>query len=468
MCRQVALNNPAAQGCLPLNLFGEFNFDPAAKAYAYGTVVQDTKLTQHVAAANLRGDLFALPGGNFGFATGAEFRAEDASGVADPDSAANNFYTGPGSGITGPATKIVEGYLELSAPLLSNVSFAQELELNGAVRVTNYSTSGTEFTWKVGATWSPIDELRFRATRSRDIRAANFFELYNPTVASFQFLVDPARGDGASSLTSVTLSGNPDLSPEKADTFTAGVVLTPVPRLNFAVDYYDIKVDNVISTLGGQTIVNRCAQGATELCPLIERDASNAITRVNNTLLNLNQLKTRGLDIEASFTLPAGPGDLSLRALGTYVFDLITVDAAGQIDRAGQNGSPVSQESGVPDFTGRMLLDYTTERWEVGVEADYVSGGKYNATQIGPGEKGYDPALPNSVSDNTIGDYWYFDARIAVRPLEQVPDFELFARVDNLFDRDPPNDIPSSYGAHNPVLYDSVGRMFRMGARVEF
>ena len=466
VCRQVALGNPAAAGCLPLNLFGEFHFDPAAKDYAYGTVMQDTKLTQHVVVANLSGNLFQLPGGDFGFATGAEFRVEDASGTTDPDSAANNFYTSPGSGITGPATKIIEGYVELAAPLLSGVRFAELLEVTGAVRVTDYSTSGTEFTWKVGGTWAPFDALRFRVTRSRDIRAPNFFELYNPTVSSFQFIVDPPGT--ASSLTAVTLSGNPGLSPERADTFTAGVVVMPLPRLNFAIDYYDIALENVISTLGGQTIVNRCFQGASDLCPLIERDASGALTRVNNTLLNLNELKTRGLDIEASFVTPIGPGDLSLRALGTYVFDLITVDAAGQVDRAGQVGAPVSQESGVPDFTGRFVADYSTEMWEIGLEAEYIAGGVYNVTQIGPGQEGYGPTLRNSVSDNLIGDYWYFDARAAVRPLRSMPDLEFFLRVDNLFDRDPPNNIPSSYGAHNPVLYDPVGRMYRMGARVEF
>jgi len=467
VCRAVAQGVPGAEGCLPLNLFGENNFDPAARNYAYGTVMQDTKLTQHVWAANLSGSLFELPGGDFGFATGAEYRIEDADGTVDADSAANNYYTSPGAGITGPATKVAEGYVELAAPLLSGVAFAEYLELTGAARVTDYSTSGTEFTWKVGGTWEPVTGLRFRATRSRDIRAPNFFELYNPTVSSFQFIVDPERGDNASSLTSVTLSGNPGLQPEKADTFTAGVVVQPLSSLNLAVDYYSIEVENVISTLGGQTIVDRCFGGATDLCPLIERDESNAITRVNNTLLNLNQLKTKGIDIEATFTTPIGQGDFTLRGLGTYVFDLVTVDAAGMVDRAGQVGSPVSQESGVPDFTGRIIADYAMDRWEIGLEAEYISSGVYNVNQIGPGQDGYDPTLPNSVSDNLVGDYWYFDARLAVRPLAN-PDIEFYLRVDNLFDKDPPNNMPSSYGSTNPILYDVVGRMYRMGVRFDF
>ncbi|WP_160486244.1 TonB-dependent receptor plug domain-containing protein [Aurantiacibacter rhizosphaerae] len=468
VCRQVALGNPDAAGCAPLNLFGENNFSPAAKAYTYGTVMQETELSRQVIAANVSGDLFELPGGPLGFALGAEYRVEDAEGTTDPDSAANNFYTSPGSGITGPAVRVKEAYLELAAPLLSGVSGAELLEINGAARVTDYSTSGTEITWKVGGTWEPVNGVRFRVTRSRDIRAPNFFELYNPSVASFQFLVDPQDPSGASSLTSVRLSGNPGLNPERANTLTAGVVLSPVQGLNLAVDYYNIDLDDVISTLGGQTILNRCASGAVELCDLVTRSNTGALVALNNTLLNLNQLKTKGVDIEASYSLPVGNGDLTLRALGTYVFDLITVDQAGEVDRAGQNGSPVSQESGVPDFTGRMFAEYETEKWEIGLEAEYISGGLYNATQIGPDQDGYDPTLPNSVSDNSIDDYWYFDARVAFRPLTDRPEVEIFARVDNLFDKDPPNQFPSSYGVTNPILYDVVGRMYRMGVRFEY
>ncbi|MEN7538284.1 TonB-dependent receptor domain-containing protein [Aurantiacibacter flavus] len=468
ICRQVALGNPAAAGCLPLNLFGENNFDPAARDYAYGTVMQDTKLSRQVLAANISGDLFELPGGPLGFAVGAEYRVEDADGTADPDSVANNFYTSPGAAISGPAVKVKEGYIELAAPLLSGVAGAELLELNGAVRVTDYSTSGTEWTWKIGGTWEPLEGVRFRLTRSRDIRAPNFFELNNPSVASFQFLVDPENEQAGSSLVSVRLSGNPGLKPESADTLTAGVVLSPFDRFNLAVDYFDIKLSDVISTLGGETILRRCSEGATNLCELISRDGGGALLAINNTLLNLNELNTRGIDIEAGYSLPVGTGDLSFRALGTYVFDLITVDQAGEVNRAGQNGSPVSQESGLPDFTGRFIAEYETPKWEVGLEAEYISSGLYNTTQIGPDQVGYDPTLSGSISDNSIDEYLYVDMRFAYRPMTDRPELELFARIDNLFDRDPPNNIPSSYGVTNPILYDVVGRMYRMGVRFEY
>lgn len=466
VCRST-LTNPG-NGCAPLNLFGENNFSAAAHDYAYGTVRQDTKLTQHVAAFNIQGDLFQLPGGALAVATGVEYRVEDVQGASDPDSAANNFYTSPGSGITGPATKVKEGYVEVAAPLASDVAFARFLELNGAVRLTDYSTSGSEVTWKLGAVWEPIEGVRLRATRSRDIRAPNFFELNNPVIASFQFLVDPL-GSGGSSLTAVTLSGNPALQPEKADTFTAGVVLSPSSRLRFAVDYYDIKLDGAISTLGGQTILNRCASGATELCALVNRDGAGNLLSVDNTRLNLNQVKTRGLDLEASYTMPAGAGDLSLRLLGTYVFDLITVDSSGSTDRAGQNGSPVSQESGVPDFIGTAYLNYAENAWQGGVEVRYISAGLYDVTKIGPHQDGYAPTLPNSISDNKIGSYWYVNANLAFNVWEgEKRKAQLFGRVDNLLDKDPPNNIPSSYGVTNPVLYDVVGRTYKIGMRVNF
>ncbi|PTS88625.1 hypothetical protein DBR17_04330, partial [Sphingomonas sp. HMWF008] len=272
VCRSTLTSptNPLVAGCKPLNLFGQNRFDPAAVAYAYGTASQRTHLTQQVAALNLQAELFELPGGTLTLAGGGEYRVEKVEGTADPISSALRFLTSPGQGITGPAVKVKEGYAEIAAPLLKDLPFARSLSLNGAVRVTDYSTSGSVMSWKVGGVWEPAQFLRLRVTRSRDIRAPNFFELYAPASTSFQFLTDP-RTSG-SSLTSVVLGGNANLKPEIADTFTAGVVLLPTRGIRLSADYYDINLDGAISTLGGQVILNRCEAGATTFCSLVTRD----------------------------------------------------------------------------------------------------------------------------------------------------------------------------------------------------
>lgn len=473
VCRSTLISpstaiDPVTGACSPLNLFGQNQFSQAAVDYAYGTAWQKTKMTQAVFAANIAGSLFELPGGPLKIAFGGEYRVEDVVGKTDSISPTLRFITSAGTGISGRAIKVKEGYLEFFAPLLTNLPGAKSLSVDGAVRVTDYSTSGSVTSWKLGGVYEPFDFLRLRATRSRDIRAPNFFELYAPNSATFAFLTDPRTG--ASSLTSVVGGGNVGLKPEIANTFTAGVVLSPARRLNLSVDYFDIKLDGAITTLGGQIIVNRCEAGATALCALVTRDSSGALSRVMNSNLNLNTLKSRGFDIEASYSLPVAGGNLSLRALGTYTLDLITVDTAGvAVDRANQNGGPVSQPSGVPRFMGSGFVAYSHGPLSSTVQLRYVSKGLYNTTLIGPGQAGYSPTLPNSISDNNVGDYWLTNLNFQY---DVVSDgrrkMQLFGVVNNLFDRNPPNDLPSSFGVTNPVLYDVIGRTFKAGVRFNF
>jgi outer membrane receptor protein involved in Fe transport len=468
VCRTTLTNptNPYVQGCVPINIFGQGNWNPAAKSYAFGNAVQDTKLTQNVAALNLRGDLFHLPGGPFAVAFGAEYRVEDVSGTADPVSSQLRFYTSPGSGISGPAIKVKEGYIEVGAPILADVPFAHTLSLNGAYRYTDYSTSGGVSTWKVGAVWEPVRQLRLRVTRSRDIRAPNFFELYNPTVSSFQNVFDPLNG-GQQFLVSTRSGGNPDLQPEKADTFTAGVVISPIGNLRLSLDYYDITLYGAISTVGAQTIVTGCAQGHAAYCNFVQRDSAGMLAIVTNPYLNVSRLKSRGLDIEGSYNTRVGPGDLSVRALATRLFKYDPIGDGR--NRAGMNGSPVSVPSGLPKWNVNGYLTYSLSPVTAGVEVRYISPGIYNIALIGPGQAGYDPSLPNSVSNNHVPARTYVNLNASVDVLGNGPrKVQVFGVVDNLFDVDPPNQMPSSFAVTNPALYDVIGRTFRFGVRFAY
>lgn len=465
ICRAVLQGIAAAAGCQPLNIFGEGSPSAAAAQYVSGTVEQDTTLKQHVAALVVQGDLAQLPGGTLAIATGVEFRKDQATGTADPISTALGFYTGPGAPISG-SVDVWEGFVEVVAPVIDMV------ELNGAVRMTDYSTSGSVTTWKVGADFAPTDWLRFRATRSRDIRAPNIFELFGPLQSSFQSVTDPQNGS-AQVLASVLLGGNANLQPERADTWTAGVVLQPeigTGNLRLSVDYYDIQLDGAVSTLGAQVLVNRCAAGATDLCQFIDRDAANQITTIRNFNLNLNTLITRGWDIEASYSLPVGEGDLTLRALATIVDDLTTVDSTGAaVDRAGMNGSPVSQPSGVPRYIINSYLTYDVNRFAAQLQMRHISSGAYNTTLVGPGDEGYDPALANSINDNSIGAWTYFNLNASYDLwAEGSRNLELFGVINNLFDKDPPVDAPSSFGPTNNVLYDVIGRSYKLGLRFRY
>ena len=471
-------NDPA---CVPLNPFGQGASSAAARSYVTGTAMQDTTLSQHVAALTLRGDIIELWAGPLGFAGGVEYRKDIVTSLVDPISAANDFFTSPGGGITGgsQSLNVKEGFLELALPIARDLPFARHAEINGAVRVTDYSNSGRVETWKVGADWEPFEFLRLRGTRSRDIRAPNLFELYGAPQSSFQTVDDPVNG-GARGLYPTLLSGNPDLEPEIADTWTAGAIVTAelgsAGRLRLSADWFDIALEGAISTLGAQTIVNRCAGGVASLCSLVTRNPAGIITQIVNPNLNLNTLITRGWDFEADYSLPfdrvfaGSDGDLNFRVLATFVKDLITVDTAGvAIDRAGQNGAGVSQPSGLPDYTVNGYITYRSDPFSAQIQIRHISDGVFQVTNIGPGQAGYDPLLPNSVSDNLVEAVTYVNLNAQYTLWSEGDQrVELYGVVNNLFDKDPPNNLPSSFGPTNNVLYDVVGRSYKVGLRLRF
>jgi outer membrane receptor protein involved in Fe transport len=483
VCRST-LTDPT-NGCAPLNPFGSNNISAAALAYTFGTAVQSYKFIQHVGAANIHGDLFELPGGPVSIASGVEWRRDTALGVGDPISSASGFFTNNTATINGHI-ETLEGYGEAVAPVLKDVAFFNLLELNGAVRRTHYTRGNiinanstvNATTWKLGAVWEPVDFLRFRATRSRDIRAPNQVELFGGLAASGILTVDTKAPGGTNSAVTPTFTGgSPSLAPEKANTTTFGAVLKPRAglfggTLRLSGDYYKIDLKGAIAQLGGQLIVNRCNAGDASFCALVTRDPTTGfITRILNQNLNLNSLKTRGIDIELNYRMPLSnlsasvPGAIDLRVLANHALELSTTDLSGfKVDRAGQNGWPPGQLSGVPDWTVDADLTYSVGSFSITGQMHFLTGGKYDVTLIGPEDSGYSPSLPNSISLNRMASRTYFNLAGSYDITKNV---EIFGSVRNVFNVKPPIG-PSSVNDTNPVLYDIVGQDFRFGARVKF
>lgn len=468
--------------CVPLNPFGYANGPTFAGAKAYVTAngYQTNITTEHVVAANVTGSLFDLPGGPLGVAVGGEYRNDAVKGDADALSRGNRFFTGGGSLISGRIA-VTEGYGEIEAPILRNVSFFDELALNGAIRRTHYNRSSDFFpssslsvtTWKIGGTWAPIEALRFRATRSRDIRAPNVSELFGPTTLAQGILTDPARG-GVQTVAPITQGSNPNLQPEKANTFTVGAVIQPrggfLGRFRASVDYYRIEIKDAISTLGQQNIVTRCFQGDPLSCSLVTRDGSGAITNIVDTQQNVNKLIARGVDIELSYRQPlGGEASLNTRVLASNVIDLITVDAVGPTERAGQTGLRAGTPPGIPDWTidGLVTLDLA-DRFSFSTHVRWINKGFYNAAFIGPDQAGYVITGPNSSNTNSVPSKTYVDLVATFKVRQQgTQKFDVFFGVDNLFDTDPPR-VPGANGSGNNVLFNPVGQSFKAGVRGTF
>jgi outer membrane receptor protein involved in Fe transport len=463
VCRS-SLTNPN-NGCLPLDLIGQYHFSQAARNSIMGTSEQLNTNQQHVVSANLQGQPVTLWAGPLSVAAGAEYRVDSIDGVADPLSQQNAFYVFNGQNISGKV-RVTEGYVETIVPLLKDLPLAKSLEFNGAVRETDYSLSGKVTTWKAGLVYEPDDMFRVRATRSRDIRAPNTFELFSPVTAGFTTVIDAKTG--VETLPHYYTGGNGGLKPEVGYTNTAGVVFTPgrwLSDLSLTVDFYDITVRNVISQQGGQTILNNCEAGEAIDCTLITRDASGNVSSINDTYQNLNELHARGVDLEASYRhdLPYNLGALNFRGLATYSDALTTVSNGGatSINQAGIDGV-----GGVPHVQASTWLTWQFQPWSVTIQNRYVGGGHFSPLYIGPDEPGYSPYLKNSINNNWVSSRLYTNLSLSYSMhLHDKDELQFYAVVNNLFDRNPPVD-PGAASATNSILFDAIGRAFTVGARL--
>jgi outer membrane receptor protein involved in Fe transport len=459
--------------CAPFNLFGRGRASAAAKAYVAPSGFQTADTREDVLAANLHGDLFQLPGGTFAIAAGGEYRSDRIAGTADPLSSTNQFWSFNGKAINGKI-KVTEGYIEGVAPLLRDAPIAKSLELNGAVRRTHYersspgrtSSSTNVTTWKVGLVYEPIEQLRLRATRSRDIRAPNISELFGPVTSGRVTILDPQQAGAQIQIDSLSGS-NAALNPETADTFTVGAVVSPrfgfLPSFKLSVDYYSVEIQGAISTLGAQVVINRCAQGATEFCPFVTRNAGGTLTLVQDVLQNVNRQKNRGVDIEASWRNTIGRyGALDFRVLATRYLELSTRDSVGITDRVGQTGYRPGTTTGVPNWILDGYVSWTLDKATVGLHSRYIAKGIFDTTLFGPEDAGYVITAASSISSNRVESRLYFDLNASYRLNDRL---ELFGVVNNLFDRDPPL-AASAQGGTNQVYFDPIGRYFKVGARL--
>jgi iron complex outermembrane receptor protein len=497
----------AAGPCVPLNLFGAANADQAAIDYAFRTLDEFVNQKQDVAAFNVRGDLFDGWGaGPIKLATGAEWRRE--RGEVTHDLANQPWYSGyylTYGGDYAGRTEVLEGYVELNVPVFRDSAIGRYLEVDGAVRGTRNKNEGTlgnaagqsrtrEFvTWKLSGIWDATDWLRLRATRSRDVRAAQFRELFetrDPFVGPpFGVVNNPWPGGTANDAIIATIGGDVNLEPEKADTLTVGLILSPqsgaLSGFRFSADWYQIEIEDAIASggIGAQNIVTGCFQGNQVFCDRIIGEGTPDIISVYNNAANLQGFVTRGVDFEAAYTLPLKAGSsLNLRLLASYLYDQlfdtgqtdpVTGEPVPPRNYAGTSGPTAAFGSfnTAPKWQGNAFLTYSDGPFTGTVQARYVGPGRFmvltaaGGPPIDPGDPGYATTDPNSISDNSVNDALYFNLAASYDITEEV---QVFGALNNMLDKDPPIAPGGNGFPTNPVYFDTFGRTFRIGARVNF
>ena len=487
--------DPAARaaGCQPINIFGGFTPSDAALAYVApheNGPFQHTKLTQDVASLNFSGNPFELWAGPVSVAFGGEYRREfyrvnadpygagvsplspnSAEYPADPllnstlgsNWAAGNYKNGRGK------YEVWEGYVEVDLPLINSDAMGRA-NLNGAARVTNYSTSGTVWTWKVGGTWdTPLDGIRLRAVTSRDVRAPNLSELFAaPTVTTLPNFNDPFRNQAVQVFQNTI--GNTNLKPEVARNTELGIVLARpswLPGLSLSFDYYDIKLNGVVSSLSADQIVRFCFEGNQAFCGGFQLDGPQGTNFVNVQPFNLASWKTSGFDIEASYQWqqPLGlPGTFTIRALGTHIRKFIVNAGIAGVDPVDQAGA---NNGATPDWKWLAVQTYDGGRFSFTVQERWISDGTFGNQYVV-----CQSSCPASTANHPTIDYnrmkgaFYVDIGATFKFGDNL---SIYGKVDNLFDKDPVAAPQTNTGLDiNPALYDTLGRIYRAGVRFNF
>lgn len=493
VCRSAAAQ---AAGCVPLNVIGQVTVDPAALAYVLPASGPQQRSDQNedVVSFNVSGEPFSLWAGPVAIATGLEYRNESYVTRADPygngvtadspysaaypadpvvNPAGNNWYAGNFHNGQG-SYHVAEAYLEQNLPLFKSER-AGEANFNAAVRQTRYSTSGNVTAWKAGGTWkTPIESLSFRAVTSRDIRAPNLSELFAPPVVVNATVI--ANGTNITVLGQTV--GNANLKPEIARNTTVGIVLSQpefLPGFSASIDYYDIRIRDQISTLTAQQEVDLCAAGNQALCSQMLLTSTIPNTNfVRVQAFNLATVRDRGYDVEALYrTSLTGlhlPGTLTLRALGTHTISFLTdsgIVGTIPVQSAGVNLGTSVNSGGIPDWKVSFTQSWESDKLSLTLTERWFSDGVYSneyiecqtncpvATVVHP-----------TINDNSMKGATYVDFGGTYNVTEQA---SAYFKVDNLFDESPaPAPQTNVFYGVNPYLYDVLGRMYRVGFRMNF
>lgn len=466
--------------CVPFNLFGGFgSITPAMIDFVTFVQNDSSSQSQFDASANLSGNLFELPGGPLGLAVGLEYRK--LKGRFDPDPiVAAGFSSDIPALPTRGSYDVKEAYAELNAPLLADIPFINLLELNGAVRFSDYSTSGSTTTFKGGVNWKPIADLRLRGTYAQGFRAPTIGELFGTqsrfdevlddpcsshagNVAPRRFANDatvraacvaagvPANGSyqQANAQISVSTGGNQSLAPEKSRSWVAGGVYSPswLPGFSIEANWYQIKVRGAIQAIPRATTVLNClltTDPAT--CGLVTR-VNGELIEVQGFLQNIAAIETDGIDVNLALRgVETGIGTFGFTWNNTFLqnFDVIIPGSAGPetLSREGtQVGAPAQA---FPKYKSVGIIDLDWPDFGVTVTGRYVS-------------------KLREVGGNVLPSVFYTDLQLRFLTDGDDP-FGFAFGVNNLFDKQTPGCVTCESNNFSQVAHDIPGRYFYVRA----
>jgi iron complex outermembrane receptor protein len=503
VCR--AKLNGTDPDCAPYNIWALGKVTPEALKYLQTPGFKRGGTSQSLQGITLRSNLadygLKLPTANdgVGISFGAEHRTEKLDLSVD-----TAFETGDLAGQGGP-THGVSGefgvkdyYVETRVPLIDKGAFADMLALNASYRRSDYTTGHKTNSYGAGIEWAPVQAVKVRASYQRAARAANVVEMFTPQgLALFGMDADPCAGAtpsasaAACAKTGVTaaqyghiedspaqqyneiVGGNANVKPETSDSYTLGLVLTPMRNLSMTVDYFDMKVKDVIGGLPASTTVTQClTTGDPKFCSLITRDKLGTLwaltsAQVIATNQNLGSRSTKGVDLGANYNQKLGDmGNMGLSFIGTYLKEFKQEDfpGSGEYDCAGFHGTTCGTP--LPKWRHKVRGTWATPWYgvELALTWRHIDSVKLDAT---------------SSDTHMSGDSEPADQRLASRDYLDLAgnwqinkNYALRLGVNNLLDKDPPVSgvVASVFGNGNtyPQVYDAMGRRVFINLTAKF
>jgi len=527
--------------CVPINLFGQGAPSREALNYILYTSHRTQRANLYDAMAYVAGDmsqLFELPGGPIGFVAGAQWRKETAFAAYDPITSSTECgaqgctFLNVIPDFRPPDLKVKELFGEVSVPLLRDWTLAQELTLSAAGRYSDYNIgqTGGVFAWNLNGVYVPVRDLRLRAGLARSVRAPTQSDLFSPATQTFiNGFVDPcgqqninagpivggqsvriancaAAGvpttqtfctNPANTATCTTEpftnrpasgimafnQGNESLAEERGTSFTIGGVFQPrfLPGFSLSVDYYRIKVDDVIFAIPGQTIINQCYDDVgginNPFCAVVFRRPDGTLAGQSNVLhgggtitlpvigpsalitsFNYASLKTSGIDVDAAYRRRfAGNTTLHLRGILSRTLTKYGHTSVSDPDFRDRFLS----ELGDPEWQGQLSTNVEFGRFNLGHRVRYVHKQTIGAYETQHTYQGRPPTNPDAFPQKWYPSLWFHDFRVDVNATER---YKFYLGIDNAFDRLPPLGLlGTESGAPSPV-----GRFFYAGATARF
>ncbi len=531
-CGTAANPIPFSQ-CTPFDPFNLFNANSQAvlKAAAAPAVINTWSIVR-LAHADISGGLFDLPAGTVQMAAGADYRKDYTNNVV-----ANDLLINPAASFTCVLSSncsahlqggfnVKEAYAELFAPILKDLPFAQSLNVTLGDRFSKYSEFGSTSNWKLGVEWKPIDDLLLRGTVQKVFRAPTLEDVFQAPNSSAPLLSsDPcdhitvsnpacpnvptdgsfldtlvASAQQLHAITAGSAYAGSNLKPENGKSFDFGAVYSPhfVPDLSFTADIWRIYLNNVITTVSAQSVLNLCFYGQSQFCKFITRSDAPGLQGQPNLFTlptaNLGRFDVKGMDVSANYKLPQFSfGQFNVGLSATYMKQAKVQSAPGVAGNSvlnyvgvmGSNGSSLeascptaSGNSGgiggvcfFPRIRGLGTLSWQLGPWDAQWTMQYISHfkvGSLDPSQGATGATGFNPTGPAGPYVLHYGAYVYnnFIAGYNIEPINTRID----VGVDNVMDKQPPilyanNSLNANT---DPNDFDTLGRYYWARITVKF